>query len=64
MSVAALVLAAAAAAAPAPQVVSAQASVEIVKPVRVRQASGPIAQADMPAYQLTRSGNAVLVEFQ
>ena len=64
MSVAALVLAVAVAAAPAPQVASAQASVEIVKPVVVRQASGPVAQAEMPAYQITRSGNAVLVEFQ
>ena len=64
---ASLILAAATAAAPLPQgaqVVSAQVAVEILKPVAVRQASGPVGQADMPTYQLTRREGAVLVEFE
>jgi hypothetical protein len=64
---AALFLAAAtpAAAPPAGSFVdSAQVTVTVLKPVAVRQGSGPVSQQDAPAYQLSRRDGVVLVEYQ
>jgi hypothetical protein len=68
MSGAALLLAAAVAAAapPPPGAVldSAQVSVTILRPVAVRQGSGPEARPDSPRHQLTRRDGVILLEFQ
>ena len=68
MSVAALFLAAASVAAPAPPpgavLASADVTVTVLKPVAVRQDGGAVTTAETPRYQLTRRGQAILVEFQ
>ena len=68
MSVAALLLAAATAAVapPPPGAVlsSAEVTVTVLKPVAVRQGSGPEARPENACYQLTRRDGVVLVEFQ
>jgi hypothetical protein len=64
---AALVLTAAAMASAPPAgsfVDSAQVTVTVLKPVAVRQGSGPVNQQDAPAYQLSRRDGLVLVEYQ
>ena len=66
---AALILTAVASAAPAPapgaQVLgTADVTVSLLKPVAVRQQSGPVSQPDTPRYQLTRRDGLILVEFQ
>ena len=64
---AALVLAASSAATPVPAgsyVDSAQVTITVLKPVAVRQGSGPVSLPESPAYQLSRRDGVVLVEYQ
>jgi len=66
---AALILAAVTSAAPAPPpgaqvLATADVTVTVLKPVAVRQQSGPVSQPDTPRYQLTRRDGLILVEFQ
>ena len=46
------------------EILSAEVRAEIVRPAIVRQASGLELQRDAPAPQISRRGEAILVEFQ